>query len=106
LSLSFQIRPGLASTAAGRYQLLSRYFDAYKVELNLPDFSPVSQDKIALQQMKECRAIPLIEAGNLAEAIARCSNIWASLPGNNYGQHQNALTMLSKAYTDAGGIIS
>ncbi|MCR4307644.1 MAG: glycoside hydrolase family 104 protein, partial [Candidatus Berkelbacteria bacterium] len=47
----------LSSTAAGRYQLLSRYYDAYKKSLRLPDFSPASQDAIALQQIKECRAL-------------------------------------------------
>ncbi|EPU0333441.1 lysozyme, partial [Enterobacter hormaechei] len=34
---------GIKSTAAGRYQLLSRYYDAYKKQLGLKDFSPASQ---------------------------------------------------------------
>ena len=97
---------GVTSTAAGRYQLLSKYYDAYKASLGLPDFSPLSQDLIALQQIKECRAIPLIEAGNLEAAIEKCSHIWASFPGAGYGQHEQRIGVLVKAYTDAGGVIS
>ena len=98
-----QIRPGLASTAAGRYQLLARYYDAYKKSLNLPDFSPSSQDAIAIQQIKECRALPDIESGYIAIAIGKCCRIWASLPGAGYGQHENTLASLEDAYEKAGG---
>lgn len=94
---------GLKSTAAGRYQLLARYYDSYKRSLNLPDFSPDSQDAIAIQQIKECRAIPDIEAGRFDEAIAKCAHIWASLPGAGYGQHEQKIAVLRKAYSDAGG---
>lgn len=101
-----QIKPGLASTAAGRYQLLKRYFDAYKASLHLPDFSPASQDAIAIQQIKECRALPDIESGHIRIAIAKCSHIWASLPGNTYGQHQNSIASLEDAYERAGGVFA
>lgn len=96
-------RLGIKSTAAGRYQLLSRYFDAYKKQLGLPDFSPSSQDKIALQQIRERRALPDIQAGRIAEAIAKCRNIWASLPGAGYGQHEHELDSLIAHYIAAGG---
>ena len=94
------------STAAGRYQLLAKYFDAYKVVLHLPDFSPASQDAIALQQIKECLALDAIEAGDFAEAVARCNHIWASLPGSPYGQHTNDLADLQTVYQDAGGTLA
>jgi len=93
----------LSSTAAGRYQLLSRYFDAYKKQLGLKDFSSTSQDAIALQQIRECRAFNDIEDGKISSAIAKCARIWASLPGNDYGQHQQKLSDLEAAYTKAGG---
>lgn len=101
-----QLRPGLASTAAGRYQLLARYYDAYKVQLGLPDISPDSQDAIAIQQIRERGALPLIDAGNIPLAVARCSNIWASLAGSTYGQHTNTIAMLQAAYTAAGGALA
>ncbi len=78
--------PPLFSTAAGRYQLLLHWWQPYKAMLQLPDFGPVSQDKVALQQIRERRATGLVLAGETEEAIAACSNIWASLPGNDYGQ--------------------
>ena len=34
----------LKSTGAGRYQLLSRWWDAHRKQLGLKDFSPKSQD--------------------------------------------------------------
>jgi muramidase (phage lysozyme) len=78
--------PLLTSTAAGRYQLLLRYWVHYRKQLHLPDFSPVSQDAVAIQQIKERGAIPLILNGQIDQAIRACANIWASLPGNSYGQ--------------------
>ena len=95
-----------SSTAAGRYQLLHRYYVFYADLLSLPDFSPESQDQIALQQIKERGALAHIDSGDLATAVSLCSNIWASLPGNAYGQHQNALAHLQLAYQNAGGTLS
>ena len=43
---------------AGRYQLLSRWWDAHCKQLGLKDFSPKSQDAVALQQIKERGALP------------------------------------------------
>ena len=46
--------------------------------------SPKSQDAVALQQIKERGALPMIDRGDIRQAIDRCSNIWASLPGAGY----------------------
>lgn len=100
------LRPGLASTAAGRYQLLSRYYDAYKKQLNLPNFSPLSQDLIAVQQIKERNALQDIEKGYISVAIDKVKNIWASLPGAGYGQHENKLDKLITAFINAGGTVA
>ncbi len=96
----------LDSTAAGRYQLLAKYFDAYKQLLKLSDFSPTSQDLIAVQQITERRAMADIAAGNIITAILKCSTIWASLPGAPYGQRQNKLSDLLAVYQKAGGSLS
>ncbi len=98
-----EVRPGLKSSAAGRYQLLARYYDPYRQQLGLVDFSPESQDAIAIQQIRECRATPAIENGALLSAISLCSHIWASLPGAGYGQRENAMSGLRTAYIEAGG---
>lgn len=99
-------RLNISSTAAGRYQLLARYFDSYKALLGLQDFSPASQDAIAVQQIRECRALPMVEAGDIVAALGRCAHIWASLPGAGYGQHENNLAGLETAYVNAGGVLA
>lgn len=96
----------IKSTAAGAYQLLSRYFDAYKTQLHLFDFSPIAQDTIAVQQIKECLALTDIEDGAIDVAVGKCAHIWASLPGAGYGQRENQLGSLLAMYRKAGGIIS
>ena len=62
---------------------------AYCKQLGLKDFSPKSQDAVALQQIKERGALPMIDRGDIRQAIDRCSNIWASLPGAGYGQFEH-----------------
>ncbi|MGI4812015.1 MAG: glycoside hydrolase family 24 protein [Janthinobacterium lividum] len=100
------LNAALDSTAAGRYQLLHHWYVAYAALLHLPDFSPISQDLIALQQIRERRALPMIDAGNFAGAVSACSNIWASLTGSKWGQHTNPLAFLQSAYVASGGIVA
>jgi muramidase (phage lysozyme) len=100
------LKPGLASTAAGRYQLLARYWDVYKKQLGLQDFSHDSQDAVAIQQIKERKALDDIEKGYINVAIDKCKNIWASLPGAGYGQHENSADKLIAAYKAAGGTVA
>lgn len=94
---------GIKSTAAGRYQVLAKFYDAYKKQLRLPDFSPSSQDAIAMQLIRECKATADIEAGRIADAIHKCRSRWASLPGAGYGQHEQKLDKLIDVYKAAGG---
>lgn len=98
-------KPALTSNAAGRYQQMLKDWPHYKAQLRLKDFSPESQDKVAIQHIKECRALPDIQAGRIVEAIAKCRNIWASLPGAGYGQPEHKLENLLDAYKRAGGKI-
>ncbi|MBN4856404.1 glycoside hydrolase family 104 protein [Citrobacter freundii] len=100
------LNPKLKSTAAGRYQLLSRWWDAYRKQLGLKDFSPASQDAVALQQIKERRALELIDSGDIRHAIDRCSNIWASLPGAGYGQFEHKADNLIAKFKEAGGTVN
>lgn len=100
------LNPKLKSTAAGRYQLLARWWDAYRKQLGLKDFSPASQDQVALQQIKERGALPLIDNGHIRQAIDRCSNIWASLPGAGYGQFEHKADNLIAKFKSAGGVVA
>lgn len=98
------VPPPINSTAAGRYQVLHRYWTVYKTQLRLPDFGPESQDRIALQLIGECHAIPMIEAGRFEDAVVACSSRWASLPGSKYGQHVNDMAALKKVWVARGGV--
>lgn len=96
----------LSSTAAGRYQILYRFWKHYQPLLKLPDFGPESQDKYVLQIFKEQRATALIEAGEFEQAIRRINNIWASLPESPYGQHTYSMAATKKVYLDNGGTLA
>lgn len=97
---------GLQSTAAGRYQLLFRWWKPYRDLLQLKDFSPESQDRVAIQQIRERRGLDDIKAGRVREAIAKCRNIWASLPGAGYQQREHRLEDLVQQYRAAGGVVA
>lgn len=98
---------GLQSTAAGRYQILKRYFDFYKSLLKLKDFGKEAQDTIAVQMIKECKALQDVEAGRFEIAVVKCKSRWASLPGAGYeGQHENNMADLQQAYVKAGGSLA
>ena len=97
---------GLQSTASGRYQVLLRFWLIYQRSLGLPDFSPASQDAVALQMIRECAALPLIDSGDIDVAIKACASRWASLPGANYpGQSMNKAEALTVQYVAFGGTL-
>lgn len=98
---------GIKSTAAGRYQILSRYWDHYRTQLGLKGgFTPENQDRIALQLIRECKALDDIKAGRIQQAIHKCRSRWASLPGAGYGQHEHKISNLIAAYSKAGGALA
>ena len=76
------LNPKLKSTGAGRCSFFP-VGGMPTASSSLKDFSPKSQD--AVQQIKERGALPMIDRGDIRQAIDRCSNIWASLPGAGYG---------------------
>lgn len=92
------------SSAAGRYQILEKYAKHYIKDLNLPDFGPVSQDCIAIQLIKECKALGLIETGRVEDAIKACASRWASFPMAGYGQKEHTMEDLVAHYIACGGV--
>lgn len=97
---------GLTSNASGRYQFMLRDWLHYRDQLSLPDFGPESQDKWAIQLIRERGALPLIDLGQFDLAVARVRNLWASLPGAGYGQPEHPIARLQAAYTAAGGVLA
>ena len=58
-----------------------------------------------MQQIKERGALPMIDRGDIRQAIDRCSNIWASLPGAGYGQFRHKADSLIAKFKEAGGTV-
>ena len=61
---------------------------------------------MAIQQIRECGALPDVDAGRLELAISRVRRIWASLPGAGYGQPEHSIGSLRAAYLAAGGSLA
>lgn len=97
--------PGCVSTAAGKYQIIRPTWQALKTRLKLPDFGPASQDRAAVQLLKDSGALFAIEKGQFSFAIAAARKTWASLPGAGYAQPERSLSFLQSAYLSAGGTL-
>ncbi len=95
-----------SSSAAGRYQILARTWDGVRGKLGLPDFSPPNQDAAALELIRERGALNDVDAGRVADAIAKVRKVWASLPGAGYNQPERGLVALMGVYQQAGGNIA
>lgn len=98
--------PGCVSTAAGAYQITKPTYVRVAAKLGITDFSPESQDAIALELANEKGALSDIDAGNLESAIAKVRRVWASLPGAGYGQREASMQALLDVFQQAGGVLA
>ena len=97
---------GYTSTAAGKYQILYNTWTYLAQELGLSDFSPATQDAMAVQLIKQKGAYTLMLNGQFADAVALLGKTWASLPGSPYGQPIHSIADEQAAYTSAGGTVA
>jgi muramidase (phage lysozyme) len=93
----------LRTSAAGRYQFLSRTWDALAQKLSLRDFGPASQDAGAVELIRERGALSDVQAGRFADAVRKVAPVWASLPGAGYAQPERSFSTLAATYQAAGG---
>lgn len=105
---------GLRSDAAGRYQFMLKTWRALQTQLDLPDFSPLSQDLAALELVRQRGALGHLNSGSidaaitahyaqpvdLVDAVEEDSNIWASLPGNDYGQGGHSMAAVVSKFEE------
>jgi lysozyme len=108
----------LWTTAAGAYQFMAvsalpdgsftrvDTWDRLAEKLGLPDFAPESQDRAAVELIREAGALDDVRAGRFAQAVGKVRRIWASLPGAGYAQPEKTIEALRLAYADAGGTIA
>jgi muramidase (phage lysozyme) len=99
---------GICSDAAGRYQFLSTTWDGLRKDLNLPDFSPASQDKAAIALMKRCGGYGAAVRGDVAGFADRCWSQWASLQSGSgqkldNRQHAYSIDQLQAKYNELRG---
>ena len=94
------------STAAGRYQINLPTWKLCKRALNLQDFTPASQDRAATWLIQQDGGLDAVISGRVADAIVRCRETWATLPGNSAGQPQRTLAELVQAYSNNGGKVA
>lgn len=97
---------GITSTAAGAYQILNKTWVELQGKLGLTDFSPVNQDKAAIELIRRRKALDDVYAGHFKEAITKCRKEWASLPGAGYGQNEKNVQNLLAVIKVAGGLIA
>ncbi|AFZ11233.1 glycoside hydrolase family 24 [Crinalium epipsammum PCC 9333] len=90
----------ICSTAAGRYQIMDFNWDYLAPKLGLPDFSPESQDRMALYFIERKGAMADILAGRFEKAACKVGTVWASIPPpcNRYGQSRHKMAQLRQMY--------
>ena len=59
---------------------------------------------MTLRQIKERGALPMIDRGDIRQAIDRYL-LWASLPGAGYGQFEHKADSLIAKFKEAGGTV-
>ncbi|MGH1360975.1 MAG: glycoside hydrolase family 24 protein [Burkholderiaceae bacterium] len=91
------------SSAAGAYQFIYRTWEYCREKLNLRDFGRQAQDVAAVLTIKEQYALEMIKAGDLEGAIRRCAPVWASLPGDVYGQGGITMARAKAVFKKYGG---
>lgn len=100
------LNPQFDSTAAGLYQINHPTWLTLGRQTGLYDFSPATQDAMALQLITNKGALADVDAGNFASAVQKCGPVWASLGYNSYGQPTNAIDTLQSWFQAAGGSVA
>ncbi|UVW28943.1 paar repeat-containing protein [Massilia sp. H6] len=103
--------PGIdgKSTAAGMYQITRPTWEHHGGKLGLCDFSPRTQDLIAVEILHSLGVIAAIKEGEIAAAMPKAARTWAALPKgpgqkNHYpSQRYMKFTSFLAAYLGAGG---
>lgn len=79
------------TTAAGRYQIIAPTAKELAKQLGTKDFSPATQDKMAIALINQHGALDNVLSGDYAGAINKLGQTWASLPSSPYPQPKNDL---------------
>ena len=94
---------GLQSSAAGFLQAIRKTWKMAVLTMGITDFSPHSQELVAVELIRQRGAMSYILRGDLAGAFknSKLRLEWASFPGAGYGQHENSLAKLQAVFSSA-----
>ncbi|WP_434707399.1 hypothetical protein J3P75_15980 [Pseudomonas sp. R1-1] len=102
---------GGSTTASGLYQITIATWREYGGKMGLTDFSPHTQDLIAVDMLRTLGVIDKIKAGDIPAAMPKAATRWAALPEgpgkkNHYPPqpYDDYPTFLSN-YKSAGGTV-
>lgn len=82
------------TTAAGRYQILAKTEQGLARQLGTKDFTPETQDKMAIELIRQNGALDNVLTGDYAGAINKLGKVWASLPSSPYAQPKRTMSEL------------
>lgn len=99
-------KSGYKSSAAGAYQFIISSWDETKNIMQLPDFTPASQDRAAVGRIMARGALEDVKAGRFETAIKKVAREWASLPGSPYGQPVISMDTAKSVYLAFNGGIA
>lgn len=94
------------STAAGPYQINWPTYRDFAERLGLSDFTPETQDRIAVEIIRSEGALDDVYAGRFADAIAKLGGRWASFPSSPADQPVRPLATLLAVFVKAGGTLA
>ena len=91
------------SSAAGRYQIISKTFDGLAKQLGKSDFSPDTQDEMAILLLMQNGALPHILKGDIEAGLSRMGGTWAAMPTSKYkaSQGHRSMEYVLNAYNKA-----
>lgn len=100
------------TTAAGMYQItVSNWRENGIKKMGLSDFSPHTQDLIAVEGLRQSHAIESVKSGDIGTAISKAAMVWNSLPMGKgkknrvTGQHYQAYESVIAKFKEFGGIV-
>ncbi|MDD1421231.1 hypothetical protein MEO40_19310, partial [Dolichospermum sp. ST_sed1] len=93
------------STAAGRYQFLSKTWDMVQGVLRLPDFKQTSQDKAGIylvenRKVSKSTHRSIMDYTTFQQTMNKISYEWASLPPGRYGQPIKSMSVSWAKYKE------
>jgi muramidase (phage lysozyme) len=98
-----RVRAGLNSSAAGGFQVIKNTWNGAAAAMGITDFSPLSQQLVAVELLRQRGAIPYILKNDLPGAFANTTlaKEWASFAGAGYGQGEHSIAKLNGWFQSA-----